>query len=169
MLWKCYFESDKNVRGYMERMDWLWIERGGREMTKQKLRTQVQKIEKKKSLSDVEIGEIVSTDTTEDDVEVLNEKSDEVDSDLEVATEEEQNRVDVAEFSVSVERCVDVCWQGKEIRLLKDEGKNVLKRLREVMLIFEKTQLPSQRKVNAKELKETVELVNSVIHNIITC
>ena len=38
--------------------------------------------------------------------------------------------------------------------------KKMLRRLREVMLIFEKAQLPSQRKVNAKELKETVELVN---------
>ena len=36
------------------------------------------------------------------------------------------------------------------------------------MLISEKTQLPSLRKVNAKELKETVEFVNSVIHNVIT-
>ena len=35
-------------------------------------------------------------------------------------------------------------------------------------MISEKTQLPSLRKVSAKELKETVELVNSVIHNIIT-
>ena len=34
MLWKCYFESDKNIKGYMERMHRLWIERGGREMTK---------------------------------------------------------------------------------------------------------------------------------------
>ena len=113
MLWKCYFESDKNVRGYMERMHRLWIERGGREMTKQTLRTHVQNIEKKKLLSDVEIGEIVGTGTTEDDIEALNEKSDEVDSDLEVAIEEEQNRVDVAEVCVSVERCADVCWQGK--------------------------------------------------------
>ena len=48
MLWKCYFESDKNVRGYMERMHHLWIKRGGREMSKQRLRTQVQNIEKKK-------------------------------------------------------------------------------------------------------------------------
>ena len=153
---KCYFESDKNVRGYMERMYRLWIETGGREMTKQRLRTQVQNIEKKKLLSDVEIGEIVGTGTTEDDVEALNEKSDNFDSDLEVAIEEEQNLVDVAEVCVSVERCVDVCWQGKEIRLLQDEEKKVLKRLREVMLISEKTQLPSLRKVNVKELKETV-------------
>ena len=29
MLWKCYFKSDRNVRGYMEKMHWLWIERGG--------------------------------------------------------------------------------------------------------------------------------------------
>ena len=43
-LWKCYFERDKNFRGYMERMHRLWIERGGREMTKQRLRTQVQNI-----------------------------------------------------------------------------------------------------------------------------
>ena len=48
MLWKCYFGSDRNVRGYMERMHRLWIERGGREMSKQRLRTQVQNIEKKK-------------------------------------------------------------------------------------------------------------------------
>ena len=69
---------------------------------------------------------------------------------------------------MSVEKCVDVCWQGKEIRLLKDEEKKALKRLIEVMLIYEKAQLPSLRKVNAKELKGTVELVNRVIDNIIT-
>ena len=51
---------------------------------------------------------------------------------------------------------------------MKDEEIKVLKRLREVTLISEKTQLLSLRKVNAKELKETVELVNSVIQNIIT-
>ena len=37
-----------------------------------------------------------------------------------------------------------------------------------MLLISKKTQLPSLRKVNTKELKETVELVNSVIHNVIT-
>ena len=58
---------------------------------------------------------------------------------------------------VSVERCVDVCWRGEKIRLLKEE---------EVMLISKKTQLPLLRKVNVKELKETVELVNSVTHNV---
>ena len=89
-------------------------------------------------------------------------KSDNVDGDLEVAIEEEKNRVDVAEVCVSVERCV-VCWQGEKIRLLKEEDKKILKRLREV--ISEKTQLPLLRKVNVKELKET-ELVNSVIHNV---
>ena len=44
---------------------------------------------------------------------------------------------------MSVERCVDVCWQGKEIRLLKDEEEKILKKLREAMLISEKTQLSS--------------------------
>ena len=37
-----------------------------------------------------------------------------------------------------------------------------------MILISEKTQLPSLRKVNTKELKETAELVNSVTHNGIT-
>ena len=119
-------------------------------------------------LSDVEIRDNAGTGRAEDDVEALNEDSDEVDGALEVAIEEEQNRVDVAEVCVSVERCIDVCWRGKEIWLLKDEKKKTLKRLREVMLIFEKNQLPSLRKVNAKELKETVQLLNSVIHNVIT-
>ena len=122
----------------------------------------MQNIEKKSLLPGVEI---VETDRAEDDVEALNEESDNVDGDLVVAIEEEKDRVDVAEVCVSVERCVVVCWQGEEIRLLKEEDKKILKRLREVMLISEKTQLPLLRKVNVKELKET-ELVNSVIHNV---
>ena len=130
---------------------------------KQRLRTQVQNIEKKELFPGVEI---VGTDRAEDDVEALNEESDEVDGDLEVAIEEEKNRVDVAEVCVSVERCVDICWQGEKIRLLKEEDKKILKRLTEVMLISKKTQLPLLRKVNVKELEETVELVNSVIHNV---
>ena len=85
-----------------------------------------------------------------------------VDGDLEVAIEEEQNRLDIAEVSVSVERWVDICWQGTEIRLLKYEEKKILKRLRKVVKLSEKTQLPSLRKVDKKELKETVELANSV-------
>ena len=121
----------------------------------------MQNIEKKNLLPGVEI---VGTDRAEDDVEALNEESDNVDGDLAVAIEEEKDRVDVAEVCVSVERCVVVCWQGEEIRLLKEEDKKILKRLREV--IPEKTQLPLLRKVNVKELKETVELVNSVIHNV---
>ena len=30
MLWQCYFESDTNAREYMERINQLWIEGGGR-------------------------------------------------------------------------------------------------------------------------------------------
>ena len=129
----------------------------------------MQNIEKKKLLYDAEIGEIAGAGRTEDDVEALIEESDEVDGDLEVAIKKEQNiRIDVAEVCVSVERSVDVCWRGKEIRLLKDEEKKILRRLREVMLISEKTQLPALRKLNVKEQKETVELVYTVIHNVIT-
>ena len=89
-----------------------------------------------------------------EDVEALNDESDEVDGDLEVSIEEEQNCIDIAEVCVSVERSV-ACRRGKEIRLLQDEVKK-------------NTQLPSLRKVNTKELKETAELVNSVINNVIT-
>ena len=121
----------------------------------------MQNIEKNNLLPGVET---VGTGRAEDDVEALNEESDDVDGDLEVAIEEEKNRADVAEVCVSVERCVDICWQGEEIRLLKEEDKKILKRLIEV--ISEKIQLPFLRKVNVKELKETVELVNSVIHNV---
>ena len=41
-------------------------------MSNQRLRTQVQNIERKNLLSDVEIGEIVGTGRAEDDVEALN-------------------------------------------------------------------------------------------------
>ena len=50
---------------------------------------------------------------------------------------------------------------------MKDEEEKILRRLREVMFISEK-KLLSRRKVNAKELKETVELINSVMDNAIT-
>ena len=62
-------------------------------------------------MSGVEIGEIVGAGRAEDDVEALNEESDEVHDDLEVAIEEEQNIcIDVAEVCVPVEKSVDVCW-----------------------------------------------------------
>ena len=48
MVWKCYFESDKNIRAYMERMHRLRIESGSRVMSKQRLRIQVQNIETEK-------------------------------------------------------------------------------------------------------------------------
>ena len=41
-------------------------------MSNQRLRTQVQNIERKNLLSDVEIGEIVGAGRAEDDVEALN-------------------------------------------------------------------------------------------------
>ena len=91
----------------------------------------MQNIEKKDLLPGLEIA---GTDRVEDDVEALNEESDEVDGDLEVAAEADKNRVDAAEVCVSVERCV-VCWQGEEIRLFKEKDKKILKRLGEVMLI----------------------------------
>ena len=60
-------------------------------------------------------------------METLNEKSDEVDSNFEVEIEKEQNHLDVAEVFMSVGKYVDGCWQGKEVRLLKDQEKKVLK------------------------------------------
>ena len=53
----------------------------------------MQNIEKKNLLPGVEI---VGTDRADHDVEGLNEESDDVGGDLEVAIEEEKNRVDVA-------------------------------------------------------------------------
>lgn len=72
-------------------------------------------IEEKKLLSDVVIGEIVEAGKAEVDGEALNEESDEVDGDLKVVTEEEENRIDVAENCVSIKSSVDVCWKGKEM------------------------------------------------------
>ena len=73
----------------MERTPWLWTERGGREMTKWKSKNSSARHWKEKFLSNLEIGEIVKTGITKDDVEPLNERSDEVDSDLEVAIKEQ--------------------------------------------------------------------------------
>ena len=82
MLYKFYFQSDKNVSGYFKRMHQLWIEREDRDMTKQRVRVQVQNIKKQKLLSDMEIEEIVGAGKAEDDVEALNKEGDEFDGDL---------------------------------------------------------------------------------------
>ena len=63
----------------------------------------MQNIGKRKLLSDIEIGEIVGAGRAKDAVEALNEESDKVDSDLGVATEEEENRVYFTEVCLSVE------------------------------------------------------------------
>ena len=66
----------------MEIMHRLFIERGGREISREILRTQVQNIENKNLLSDLQIAEIVDAGMAEDDVEALNKENDEVDGDL---------------------------------------------------------------------------------------
>ena len=66
----------------MEIMHRLFIERGGGEISREILRTQVQNIENKNLLSDLQIAEIVDAGMAEDDVEALNEENDEVDGDL---------------------------------------------------------------------------------------
>ena len=66
----------------MEIMHRLFIERGGREISREILRTQVQKIENKNLLSDLQKAEIVDAGMAEDDVEALNKENDEVDGDL---------------------------------------------------------------------------------------
>ena len=83
-------------------------------------------------MSDDEIWDTVETGTKEDDIEVLNKRRNEVDSDLEVAIEEQKNRVDVGEVYMSLAICDDVCWQAKKIK-----EKKILKRLRKVMLIVD--------------------------------
>ena len=111
MLRKWYYDSNnKNARGYIERMHRLCINRGCWDTNKQILRTQMQNIERKKLLSDVAIGEIVGRVGAENYVEAFTKESDEVDVDLKVAIKEEQNRIDVKEVCVSVERCTDVPW-----------------------------------------------------------
>ena len=66
----------------MEIMHRLFIERGGREISREILRTQVRNIENKNLLSDLQIAEIVDAGMAEDDVEALNKENDEVDGDL---------------------------------------------------------------------------------------
>ena len=66
----------------MEIMHRLFIERGGREISREILRTQVQNIENKNLLSDLQKAEIVDAGMAEDDVEALNKENDEVDGDL---------------------------------------------------------------------------------------
>ena len=66
----------------MEIMHRLFIETGGREISREILRTQVQKIENKNLLSDLQKAEIVDAGMAEDDVEALNKENDEVDGDL---------------------------------------------------------------------------------------
>lgn len=74
----------------------------------------------------------------------------------------------VRDCEVEVERCIDVYCRGKEVRLLTEEEKATLARIKVVMGLNERSELPSLKKVNQKVLKQEVETINAIIHNIKT-
>ena len=185
MLWEAYVESDKETRGYMARMQELWKKKGGRDATTQRLRTQVQSIRNLNLITVVERGEI--------EQKVCNRKERELEGETEEAEADEtgngesQGRenenydqvvIENAEglerliatnnLQVKVERCMDVVVDEKGVRPLTTEEQKVLRRVRELTLSNEKPDLPSLKKVNRKVLKQEVEMVNGIIHNITT-
>ena len=63
---------------------------------------------------------------------------------------------------------IDVSKRGSQIKVVDNEEKMIVKRLKEIMLSDKKESIPSLKKVNFKKLKEEIDLVNGVIENITT-
>ena len=170
-LWLCYVESEKHTKGYMKRMRQIWDNKGGRSISMQKLRTQVQNIERLNLLSEVERGEIESIARVREvgahhGMALRSRRIRETEIGADSPTQ--MGAAVCGNVRVAVDRSVDVSCRDNDVRLLTEEEKQTVQRLRELMTVSEKTQLTSLKKVKAKELKDVVEHVNGVIHNVKT-
>ena len=167
----------------MKRMYELWIENNGFSSSKQQLRTQVQNIVKQKLLTKIEREEI-EEHVKEEQRNDLKRKFDQYDispyvvlEKLEVdnSNNESQDLIQVGmekepalrQVTVVVNR-IDVCEQNGCVALLRQEEKDALQRLREIMLMERRDQLPLLKKVNNKQLKKEVDLINRILGNVTT-
>ena len=64
-IMECYYQSEPARKGYMARMRRLWMERGGFELTEERLAMQARTIIKKEWSTAEELDEIRIRETTE--------------------------------------------------------------------------------------------------------
>jgi hypothetical protein len=154
MLWEVYEESRiEGVKGYRERMLDGWVRRGLRIV---KVETLVERVKMVKcgGLAKVEREEITRRVTGGEERGVR-----EIEGGVEVAVEAERVREEEVDFVVSgggqdrgevnvrVER-VDVWREGDDVRVLDEEMKGVLARLREVLVMEQTVEVPSIKSRN---------------------
>ena len=179
VLWECFVRSGgKRSGGYIKRLKEMW---DGRDLSVRgvpSLLSQLKQIEVNNLLTLMERGEIEKRVRCEREVEDVKESESElseVHSDGEEGMgmgDEEQlvgRRVEVRTEGVRVNvKRVDVWKKGEEVRALTGEESEVLERLREVVRSDEIFEVPSMKSVDRKKVMSEVDLVEGVMHNLVS-
>ena len=158
-IMECYYQSEPARRGYMARMRRLWMERGGFELTEERLAMQARTIIKKEWLTAEELDEIRIRETTEVDGE--GEGNSRVQIEVIEATtlnriycgnrEENQPRI---EFE-------DLNELSEEQRKLVEEIKTKRERLPNL-----REKLPNIRHIDKKKIMTEVKKINDIMEHI---
>ena len=171
LVWECYIASEPGKRGFMERMENLWIEKDGRRIGRKSLRAKVQHIEKRNILTKTERDEIERR---------LNGQESENDEGGENLPESEEGEENGNENVRSVEKendhdnvrvvldRIDVAVVGGEPRLLNEEDKKIMQRIREIFNSNADIVIPSLKTVPKVKVNEETKKVNSLIGNFST-
>ena len=173
---------------YMERIQQLWVNKGMRELSSQRLTVQVRNIKSKNILSKVEREEVMAYVSDE----LLNEtplqySTATIGDTQNVEVEDNEINIRIAEHvvrrgeEVGVENeatCIDetianhegmdLSTTTKGTRHVNPEGRLVLKRSREIFETKLQNYIPSVTNVDWNRTKRVFELVNSVIPNVKT-
>ena len=168
LLFECYIRSEPERRGYRKRMLELWIARNTNEelnkVTEQRLADQVRQIKIKKWLENVEQEEItlkISNEHQATDCNALDASSRETIPD----TQDDQRAHDHLTAAEDPNVSPDPQPQEEEITL---EVSALRERMLEIMILEERTALPSLRLCNKAKLRAAVAEVNEAAKRIET-
>ena len=177
-LWECYERSCYPSRaGYMARMRKRWIDAEMRDISAQRLSTQVKNIEKRSILSKVERQQIhakvIGTDQDqsegEDTLQNKDDDSEEMQGEIANNQEADYDPDVIDEMFVSFNETFE--FRGfEEEEYENPEDDIIIKRIKEVMDDCKEgnVQLPSIKNIEWKKVKKTIEKVNAVLERVDT-
>ena len=194
MVMECYFKSRiPLIRGYRKRMHQYWTEKGGFEVTEQRLADQARQIRLKGWLSELEMEEIqreVQRNTMTQDDEVINDNAGLQEQQIapiqgndESTFRVEENEVNQQAFpqdsaSIPMQHIEDPSETLEESEpnfllgvddIIDSDGNVTYNRLIEIMREPTRKRLPALRGIQRNKLIEEAMKVNEVMGRIRTC
>jgi len=184
VLWECYVRSGgRGCLGYIKRVMEMWDGRDVGIRSQASILSQIKCIEEGGLLSEYEKCEIESRVTREcesglvsdsEEIEVCNpagREEDNIDFYVNRDEEFELDSYDSERFGgcrnviVEIER-LDCIVESGSPKILSDEEKKTLSRIREIFTGTEKAEIPSLKSRERRKVMKEVSLVNNMLHNV---